>query len=61
MPVLDRELKPLQVAVERDGEFVRLIWRLGSEYDAILSYDKILDELNAGRVSIEFTTEQASE
>ena len=46
------EIQKRQIAVEREGCIVRLIWHRESEYDAMMLYDRLIEELRNGGTTI---------
>jgi len=48
--------KASQIEIERDGKLVRFLMRCDSEYDAMMLYDRMSEEMRAGYVKLEIET-----
>jgi hypothetical protein len=45
-----------QIEIERDGKTVRFLMRCDSEYDAMMLYDRMSEEMRNGGVKLEIET-----
>jgi hypothetical protein len=48
--------KASQIEIERDGKIVRFLMRCDSEYDAMMLYDRMTEEMRSGGVKLEIET-----
>jgi hypothetical protein len=48
--------KASQIEIERDGKLVRFLMRCDSEYDAMMLYDRMSEEMQNGGVKLEIET-----
>ncbi len=48
--------KASQIEIERDGKLVRFLMRCDSEYDAMMLYDRMSEEMRNGGVKLEIET-----